>query len=126
MKKEIDKIIKQLDTCIGMFDYVLSPTENMLLVTYIRDLEENLDDYDRLFDTWNKRKLIKKFNKEFSKQYVKEEKKKGRKVAGAIPDAEYVYEKYYELKKKCDKIRKYCNLYTRLSAKDILEMLDND
>lgn len=117
MKKEIDKIIEQLDSCCGMFDYMLSPTENALIVMYIRELEEKLAlkveqihelqqdllEYDRILDIWGKRKLIKKFNKEFSKQYVKEEKKKGRKIAGAIPDAEYVYKKYYELKELCDK-----------------------
>ena len=92
MKKEIDDIIEQLDSCCGMFDYILSPTENAMIVMYIRELEEKLalkveriheleeeiQDYDRIFDIWNKRKLIKKFNKEFSKQYVKDEKKKGR------------------------------------------------
>jgi CO dehydrogenase nickel-insertion accessory protein CooC1 len=119
MKKEIDKIIEQLDSCCGMFDYILSPTENAMIVLYIRELEEklalkveriheleeDLQDYDRIFDIWNKRKLIKKFNKEFSKQYVKEEKKKGRKVAGALPDAEYVYKLYYELKKENKRLR---------------------
>ena len=141
MKKEIDNIIEQLDSCCGMFDYLLSPTENAMIVMYIReleeklalkverihelekniktyqqvcdeltsekmDLEEDLKDYDRIFDIWSKRKLIKKFNKEFSKECVKQEKKKGRKIAGAIPDAEYVYEKYYELKKIVDKQRR--------------------
>ena len=140
MKKEIDKIIEQLDGCCGMFDYILSPTENALIVMYIReleeklalkverihelemninkyqqvcdeltsekmDLEEDLKDYDRIFDIWSKRKLIKKFNKEFSKECVKEEKKKGRKIAGAIPDAEYVYKMYYELKKENKRLR---------------------
>lgn len=119
MKKEIDKIIEQLDGCCGMFDYMLSPTENAMIVLYIRELEEKLAlkveqihelqqdllEYDRIFDIWSKRKLIKKFNKEFSKQYVKEEKKKGRKIAGALPDAEYVYEKYYELKKENKRLR---------------------
>ena len=119
MKKEIDKIIEQLDSCCGMFDYMLSPTENAMIVLYIRELEEklalkveriheleeDLKDYDRIFDIWNNRKLIKKFNKEFSKQYVKEEKKKGRKVAGALPDAEYVYKLYYELKKENKRLR---------------------
>ena len=119
MKKEIDNIIEQLDSCCGMFDYLLSPTENAMIVMYIRELEEKLalkveriheleeeiQDYDRIFDIWNKRKLIKKFNKEFSKQYVKDEKKKGRKIAGALPDAEYVYKLYYELKKENKRLR---------------------
>lgn len=119
MKKEIDKIIENLDGCCGMFDYILSPTENAMIVLYIKELEEKLAlkveqihelqqdllEYDRIFDTWNKRKLIRKFNKEFSKQYVKEEKKKGRKIAGAIPDAEYVYKMYYELKKENKRLR---------------------
>ena len=119
MKKEIDNIIEELDSCCGMFDYLLSPTENAMIVMYIRELEEKLalkveriheleeeiQDYDRIFDIWNKRKLIKKFNKEFSKQYVKDEKKKGRKIAGALPDAEYVYKLYYELKKENERLR---------------------
>jgi prefoldin subunit 5 len=70
----------------------------------IRELQEDLQDYERIFDIWNKRKLIKKFNKEFSKKMVKEERAKGNKIVGAIPDAEYVYKKYYEKVEQVDKV----------------------
>lgn len=69
----------------------------------IRELQEDLEDYERIFDIWNKRKLINKFNKEFSKKKVKEERVKGNKIVGAIPDAEYVYKKYYEKVEQIDK-----------------------
>lgn len=66
-------------------------------------LKEDLQDYERIFDIWNKRKLINKFNKEFSKEKVKEERAKGNKIVGVIPDAEYVYKKYYEKVEQIDK-----------------------
>lgn len=68
----------------------------------IQQLKEDIEDYDRIFDIWNKRTLINKFNKEYSKKVVKEERAKGNKIVGAIPDAEYVYKKYYEQKQKLD------------------------
>lgn len=67
-----------------------------------KKLKENIEDYERIFDIWNKRKLIKKFNKEFSKKKVKEERAKGNKIVGVIPDAEYVYKKYYEKVEQLD------------------------
>ena len=69
-----------------------------------KKLKEDIEDYERIFDIWNKRKLIKKFNKEFSKKTVKEERAKGNYIVGAIPDAEYVYKKYYEKVEQIDKV----------------------
>lgn len=72
-----------------------------------KQLKEDLEDYERIFDIWNKRKLINKFNKEFSKKMVKEERAKGNKIVSAIPDAEYVYKKYYEKVEQIDKAIEY-------------------
>lgn len=88
-------------------------------------LKEDLEDYERIFDIWNKRKLINKFNKEFSKKTVKEERAKGNKIVGAIPDAEYVYKKYYEkveqldlYKSVIDKAIEYIKEFSWYYAKD--------
>lgn len=40
MKKEINKIIDNLDKCMGVFDYMLTPTESNLLSSYIKELRE--------------------------------------------------------------------------------------
>ena len=40
MNKEINTIIANLEGCIGMFDYLLTPTESNLLVSYIEELQQ--------------------------------------------------------------------------------------
>ena len=40
MDKEIDKIITKLENCFGIFDYLLTPVENNLLVSYIKKLQQ--------------------------------------------------------------------------------------
>ena len=53
MKKEINTIIANLEGCIGMFDYLLTPTESNLLVAYIKQLQQ---ENKQLKDNWNKLK----------------------------------------------------------------------
>ena len=40
MNKEINKIITNLENCFGIFDYSLTPTESNLLVSYIKELQQ--------------------------------------------------------------------------------------
>ena len=40
MNKEIKRIIEELESCIGMFDYLITPEDNDLLVLYIKELQE--------------------------------------------------------------------------------------
>lgn len=40
MSEEIEKIIFNLEGCCGMFDYMLTPIENNLLVSYIKELQQ--------------------------------------------------------------------------------------
>ena len=40
MDKEINKIIAKLEGCFGIFDYLLTPVENNLLVSYIKNLQQ--------------------------------------------------------------------------------------
>lgn len=40
MNSEIETLINNLEGCVGMFDYMLTPVENNLLLIYIRELEE--------------------------------------------------------------------------------------
>ena len=40
MDKEINKIIAKLEGCFGIFDYLLTPVENNLLVSYIKELQQ--------------------------------------------------------------------------------------
>ena len=58
MNKEINTIIANLEGCIGMFDYLLTPTESNLLVAYIEELQQ---ENTQLKDNWN---YIKKMLKE--------------------------------------------------------------
>lgn len=58
MNKEINTIIANLEGCIGMFDYLLTPTESKLLVSYIEELQQ---ENKQLKDDWN---YIKKILKE--------------------------------------------------------------
>ena len=58
MNKEINTIIANLEGCIGMFDYLLTPTESKLLVSYIEELQQ---ENKKLKDNWN---YIKKMLKE--------------------------------------------------------------
>ena len=53
MSEEINKIIDNLEGCIGMFDYLLTPIESNLLVSYIRELQQ---ENKQLKDNWNKLK----------------------------------------------------------------------
>lgn len=53
MNKEISIIIANLEGCIGMFDYLLTPTESNLLVAYIKELQQ---ENKQLKDNWNKLK----------------------------------------------------------------------
>ena len=58
MNKEINTIIANLEGCIGMFDYLLTPRESKLLVLYIEELQQ---ENKQLKDNWN---YIKKMLKE--------------------------------------------------------------
>ena len=58
MNKEINTIIANLEGCIGMFDYLLTPTESNLLVAYIEELQQ---ENKKLKDNWN---YIKKMHNE--------------------------------------------------------------
>ena len=40
MSEEINKIIDNLEGCIGMFDYLITPVESNLLVSYIKELQQ--------------------------------------------------------------------------------------
>lgn len=57
---------------------------------------EDLWFYRNMYDLQKQRPLIKKFDNEFSKEYHD----KHPEVAGAMPDVEEVYKRYYELKEK--------------------------
>jgi hypothetical protein len=47
VNKEINKIIANLENCIGIFDYFLTPTESNLLVSYIKELQQNNKESER-------------------------------------------------------------------------------
>lgn len=53
MNKEINTIIANLEGCIDMFDYLLTPKESRLLVSYIEELKQ---ENKQLKDNWNKLK----------------------------------------------------------------------
>lgn len=65
MNKEINKIITNLENCFGIFDYSLTPTESNLLVSYIKELQQ---ENKQLKDNWNyiKRMLKEARQEEFN------------------------------------------------------------
>lgn len=59
MSEEINKIIDNLEGCIGMFDYLITPVESNLLVSYIKELQqeaEKLQHYKKLYQSLKKQK----------------------------------------------------------------------
>ena len=53
MDKEIDKIITKLEGCFGIFDYLLTPVENNLLVSYIKKLQQQCKKQKEVIDRLN-------------------------------------------------------------------------
>lgn len=59
MSEEINKIIDNLEGCIGMFDYLITPVESNLLVSYIKELQqeaEKLHHYKTLYQSLKRQK----------------------------------------------------------------------
>lgn len=50
MDKEINKIITKLEGCFGIFDYLLTPVENNLLVSYIKKLQQQCKKQKEVID----------------------------------------------------------------------------
>ena len=50
MDKEIDKIITKLEGCFGILDYLLTPVENNLLVSYIKKLQQQCKKQKEVID----------------------------------------------------------------------------
>lgn len=69
-----------------------------------QELKQDVKEWEYIFNTMHQRKLITKFDKEFSKEMVKKAKQEGNEIAGAYPDAEEVYKRYYDQKDRIDKV----------------------
>ena len=86
MNKEINKIIANLEGCVGILDYMLTPIESNLLVSYIKELQK---ENEQLKDNWNKLKEYLNYKSE-----------------RAVGEDEYVYDEIYnemqELKQGSD------------------------
>lgn len=65
MNKEINTIIANLEGCIGMFDYLLTPTESNLLVSYIEELQQENKKINGVIQTYD---ILLKANVEENKQ----------------------------------------------------------
>lgn len=55
MNKEINKIIANLEGCVGMFDYMLTPTESNLLVSHLKELQQENKKQKEVIDKVNKK-----------------------------------------------------------------------
>ena len=53
MDKEINKIIDNLENCFGIFDYVITPIESNLLVSYIKTLQQQVKKQKEVIDKVN-------------------------------------------------------------------------
>lgn len=110
MNEEIKKIIFDLEGCCGMVDYMLTPIENNLLVSYIKQLQQE-------------------------NQQLKEQLEKKYKKVGTLTN-EILYEENTKLLFVLDEIREYinknecnyiyldCKLYETEIYKRLLQILD--
>lgn len=80
MNKEINKIIANLENCFGIFDYVLTPTESSLLVSCLKELQQenkqlrdNIRQMDNSVDKLQKQLIKEKDNWNKLKVYIKTE-----------------------------------------------------
>ena len=68
---------------------------NKKLLDKVKDLEEQITELEFLTGLRQKRNLITKFDLMYSHEKVQEYKKQGKYIAGAYPDAEEVYRRYF-------------------------------
>lgn len=68
---------------------------NKKLLDKVKDLEEQVYELELLTGLRQKRNLITKFDLMYSHEKVQEYKKQGKYIAGAYPDAEEVYRRYF-------------------------------
>ena len=52
MNKEIETLINNLEGCIGMFDYLLTPIESNLLSAYIKELQQENKELKEKINTY--------------------------------------------------------------------------
>lgn len=57
MMKEINRIIRELDATEGLFDYMIAPTDSMLLVSYIKDMENEIDILNDKYNAVNRDRI---------------------------------------------------------------------
>ena len=130
MNEEIKKIIEQLEERLKSHNIIKEPISSDLdkaiklsvayedLINENQQLKEQLqqqeEEYDRMFALWHSRKLIKKFDDEFDEEDKK--KNPNRDYACICPDAEEVYKRYYELKEQLQQKEDIIN-----KAKDLIE-----
>ena len=50
MNSEIETLINNLEGCIGMFDYMLTPIESNLLLAYIKQLQQENKELHKKID----------------------------------------------------------------------------
>ena len=113
------KCVKGIKSVNRLIKKLLS--EDLYTSIWIDDMnvDEFEDDwyYRSMFSLNKKRKLIKKFDNEFSKEYVKKHKN----CAGAMPDVEEVYRRYYQQKdiieERDTKIKNQAEIISNLQRK---------
>lgn len=54
MNEEINKIIANLEGCVGIFDCLLTPVESNLLVLYIKELQQKNKNLEQALDNIKK------------------------------------------------------------------------
>ena len=114
MNKEINKIIANLEGCFGIFDYVLTPIESNILVSYIKELQQE-------------NKKLKNINKEYER--LNKENNRGFKITNVQKyniDELLSYKKY---KDNWNNIKRFLqekdsNGYEKLYIEDILEVME--
>ena len=71
--------------------------------------QEEIKEWETLFDISNKREYRKKFNEEWKKEYQKELDKQGEGIIAGFPDFDLVYKLYFEQKKEIERLTEEAN-----------------
>ena len=96
--KEGRKLIEELDKVVkhNRNATILKRDDCKMIVDYVKDLQEQVYEYEQLIDIQDKR--------EYHKRYLEERRKEEPNLL--YPDYDEIYKRYYEQKEKIDKLEK--------------------
>lgn len=119
MNKE-NKLTDDTEIDVGMLEEALDDTLKEMAIKFSKDsyiyrvlvdtinlihcLQDEIKEYETLFDISNERKYRKMFNEEWKKEYQKELDEQGESVIAGFPDFDLVYKLYFEQKAEIERL----------------------